>query len=122
MNEFYINSNYSSGWKRIKREDADQEQQKAFDILKHDSQLPHIINNNQVPDNQPPMNRKNVGNTSPMLTFMENQKEIINKINQLQVEMSAMKELLSNIHSNTEMMKGPIHKNATGSKLSRFFK
>ena len=120
MDEFYCNSNYSSGWRRIKREDAEKEQQKAFDILQHEPQLPHI--NKQVLDNQPPTNRKNVANTGPMLTFMENQKEIIDKINQLQVEMSAMKELLNNIQLNTEMKKEPVNKNATGSKLSRFFK
>jgi len=120
MDEFYINSNYSSGWKRIKREDADKEQQKAFDILQHDPQLAHV--NKQILDSQPTINRKNVGSTGPMLTFMENQKEIIEKINQLQVEMSAMKELFSNIQTNTEMIKGPVHKHATGNKLSRFFK
>jgi len=120
MDQFYINSNYSSGWKRIKREDAEKEQPKAFEILQHGPQLTSA--NKQILDNQPPIDVKNVGSTGPMLTFMENQKEIIDKINQLQLEMSAMKELLSTIQNNTEMVKGPLNKNTTGNKLSRFFK
>ncbi|HHU90663.1 MAG TPA: hypothetical protein GXZ22_06360 [Clostridiaceae bacterium] len=121
MDEFYCNSNYSSGWRRIKREDAEKEQQKPFDILQQDPGALTYISK-QVLDNTTSMNKRAVGNTSSMLTLEEKQKEIIDKINQLQVEMTTMKELLSNIQSNTEMIKGPGHKNTTGSKLSRFFK
>ncbi|HHW22023.1 MAG TPA: hypothetical protein GXX26_03950 [Clostridiaceae bacterium] len=121
MDDFIYNSSYSSGWRRIKREEPEKEPQKAFDIIQKDpAVLAHI--SKQLPDNTPAINIKAPVNTSPMLAFEENQKEIIDKINQLQTEMAAMKQLLNNIHLNTEMIKAPTHKNATGSKLSRFFK
>ncbi|NLP00222.1 MAG: hypothetical protein GX386_08025 [Clostridiaceae bacterium] len=120
MDEFNYNSSYSSGWKHIKREENEKEQQIVYGIhQKNTGVLTNI--SKQIADNTLPMNIKATENTSSF-SFEENQKEIIDKINQLQAEITTMKQLLSDIQTNTEIIKVPNHKNATGSKLSRLFK
>lgn len=121
MDEFNYNSSYSSGWNRIKREETEKEQQRAFEMLQNN---PGVLTheNKKILGNTSSMNKKVTGNTSSILTFEENQREILDKINQLQAEITTMKQLLSDIQTNAEMIKAPNHKNATGSKLSRFFK
>ncbi|MGI6124314.1 MAG: hypothetical protein ACOYIG_09030 [Acetivibrionales bacterium] len=121
MDEFNYNSSYSSGWKRIKREEIEKEQPKAFDLLQNNpGVLTHV--SRQILDNTLAINKNAPGNTSSLLSFEENQKEILDKINQLQAEITTMKQLLSDIQTNAETIKTPNHKNVTGSKLSRFFK
>jgi Tfp pilus assembly protein PilN len=121
MDDFIYNSSYSSGWKRIKREETEKEHQRVIDILQKDPAVLASISR-QIPESVSPISIKTPGNTSSMLAFEENQKEIIDKINQLQNELAAMKQLLNDIQTNTEMIKAPNQKHATGSKLSRFFK
>lgn len=110
MDDFNFNTTYSSGWKRIKRED---------------DPIPMVHTVKQIPANTLPFSSKKAvlnTSTSPTPTFEEKQKEIIDKINNLQNEMDILKQLLDNIRDNTEMLKALDRKNVSGSKLSRFFK
>lgn len=121
MDNFNFNSTYSSGWKRIKREETDKEQQKVFDIFQRSyGTLPQI--NIQAVDNTTAISKKAVIAPSSMPVSEERHKEIIDKINQLQNEITTLKQILSNIQTHTEMIKAPGGKNPSGNKLSRFFK
>lgn len=121
MDDFNFNSSYSSGWKRIKREETDKEQQKVFDVLQRSHcTLPQI--NKQAFENMTAISKKAAIAPSSVPVSEERHKEIIDKINQLQNEIATMKQILNNIQTNTEMIKAPGRKNPSGNKLSRFFK
>jgi hypothetical protein len=121
MDELNYISSFSSGWKRINRESSDKEQQMAHDFLQGDAGV-HEPMSRQISDNTLSMTKKAAASSNTMLSFEESQKEIIDKINQLQVELSSMRQLLSDMQTNIEMKKLPNHKQATESKFSRFFK
>lgn len=121
MDELNYISSFSSGWKRINRESSDKEQQMAYDILQSDAGTFTPIHK-QASDKPLSMSKIAAGGSSAMLSFEESQKEIIDKINQLQVELSSMRQLLSDMQTIIEMKKLPNHKQATESKFSRFFK
>ncbi|NMA67494.1 MAG: hypothetical protein GX957_14890 [Clostridiaceae bacterium] len=120
MDEFNLSPTYSSGWKRLYREENDGEIRKEYELKEP---VGTFGNNKSIYNNKIAINKRNQGVTPEYASlFEENQKEIMNKIVQLQDEIISMKELLNNIQSNTEIIKEIPHKNTVGSKLSKFFK
>ncbi|HHY65366.1 MAG TPA: hypothetical protein GX501_10000 [Clostridiaceae bacterium] len=120
MDDFGYVSNFSSGWKRIKREESEKEFPKFIEFKTDPDTLAPL--GVKVPDKTQTIGKKVVMNPISLPALEEKQKEIIEKINQLQSEMAIMKQLLDNIQTNTEMLRSQERKSASGSKLSRFFK
>jgi len=121
MDEFNYSSTYSSGWRQIKREETENEQQKAVSLPQKELGAP-IRFSKQLSEDASPNQKKAAGNTISMPVLEENQKEIMDKINQLQAEMASMKQILHSIKTNTELMGLQNHRKAPGGKLPKLFK
>ena len=122
MDEFNSDSIYSSGWRRLHREENENGMNKTYE-LSEKNYGDTIGINRQIYSKKVAGNRQMQGITAEKtLLYEEKQKEIMNKMNQLENEKISMKELLSNIQLNTETNKEIPNKNVIGSKLSRFFK
>jgi lantibiotic modifying enzyme len=121
MEEFNYNSTYSSGWRQIKREETENEQQRALSHPNKEHGAP-IRSNKPLSEEPSSKQKKVIESTAPIPIFEENQKEIISKINQLQTEMASMKQLLHSIQENSQMIGPPSQRKAPGSKFSRLFK
>jgi|LSQX01.1.fsa_nt_gb hypothetical protein len=122
MDEFNSDSIYSSGWRRLHREENENGMNKTYE-LSEKNYGDTIGINRQIYSKKVAGNRQMQGITAEKtLLYEEKQKEIMNKMNQLENEIISMKELLSNIQLNTETNKEIPNKNVIGSKLSRFFK
>lgn len=120
MEEFVDRSAYSSGWKRMLREENEIYTKNPISF----TEKPH---KDPVGISVQSLGSKSINNPVQVPAeknkeYEKNYAEIINKIDQLQNEIILMKELLDNIQSNTEIFKEIPHKNAFGSKFSRFFK
>ncbi len=96
MDEFNYSSSYGTGWRKLHREESDSG--KKFALI-------------------------NQGLTEEKASlYEENHKKIMNEINKIQDEIVSIKELLSNIRSDIEMMNETLHKNVSGRKLLKFFR
>lgn len=121
MEEFNYSSTYRSGWRQVKREETENESQRVMGFPKKKPDTP-IRNAKPLCEDSSPMKAKMVENAITIPVFEEKQKEIMEKINQLQTEMALMKQILQSIQTNTEIMSMPNQKKATGGKFPKLFK
>ncbi|NLM76172.1 MAG: hypothetical protein GX187_08820 [Clostridiaceae bacterium] len=119
MDDFNISPTYSTGWRRLKREDTESEMKRAVELgnsVETSGMSKQIYS-------KIASGRKKQGVTPEYARlFEENQKEIMDRIIQLQDEITSIKELLNDIQASTEIFKKIPQKNIVGSKLTKFFK
>lgn len=122
MEEFSPKAIYSSGWKRLCREENDYGMNRMYELsetnyeeaIKKNSKANIMSNAWNKPIQEIVLEKASI--------YEKGQKDIIEKIIQLQNEVDSMKELLKNIHLENEIIKDKTNKNKIGSKLSGLFK
>jgi len=120
MDDFNISPIYSTGWRRLRREDTDSEVKKS---VNPDNDAETLGLNSQIYSNKVSESRKRQSFIPEYARlFEENQKEIMNRITRLQDEITSIKELINNIQANTEIIRNIPQKNILGGKLTKFFK
>lgn len=140
MDEFNYNSTYSSGWRRIVREQADRQDRESSSILdsnKSDTLKQPIINSSndkktdgiafsKQSDNitkEETSYRRILEDSSKIkLEFEKYQSEIVGKLTQIQIDILSVKQLLDDLKESNLLQQKNNQKKTFGSKLSNFFK